>query len=165
MPKRRATVVVAGLTLGCALTPAPAGATPRQDSVERSVVAKINAVRAQSGLRRLRRSYGLAVAADQKALEVAGTDALDHGSPDGTAMSQRVRRYVSARLIGETLGLVPTATAGEQAATVVGNWFASPGHRAALLSPQFRRVGISRRTAVVGSGPVSIFALDLASAR
>lgn len=164
MPKRRATLVVAGLTLGCSLTPAaPAGATPQQDRIERSVLDRINTIRAQSGVRRLRRSYGLAIAADQKAREVAGTDRLAHSSPDGTAMGLRVRRYVRARAIGETLGLVPQSAS--QAATIVSSWMASPGHRAALLSPRFRRAGLSRRSAVVDADRVAVFALDLASAR
>jgi uncharacterized protein YkwD len=164
MPKRRATLAVAGLTLGCALPAAPAGATAtRQDSTERSVVSKVNAIRARHGLRTLRRSTGLTRAADRKVREVVQTDALTHSSPDGTPMSSRVRKYVDARSIGETLGFVPRGSA--QAARIVGEWMSSPSHRAALLSPAFRRVGVSRRTGHMAGGPVTVFALDLASAR
>ena len=164
MSKRRATLAVAGLTLGCAVPAAPAGATAtRQDSTERSVVKKVNAIRAQHGLRKLRRSFRLTLAADRKAREVVATDTLSHSSPDGTPMPRRVRRYVSARAIGETIGFVPRGRG--QAARIVGAWMSSPSHRAALLSPAFRRVGVSRRKDRMGGGRVSIFALDLASAR
>jgi uncharacterized protein YkwD len=164
MSKRRATLVVAGLTLGCALPAAPAGATAtRQDSTERSVVAKVNALRATRGLRALRRSTALTLAADRKAREVVRTDTLTHSSPDGTPMQQRVRRFVDARAIGETLGVVPRGDS--QAARIIGTWMSSPSHRAALLSPAFRRVGVSRRTGHMAAGRVSVFAVDLASAR
>jgi uncharacterized protein YkwD len=164
MSKRRATLAVAGLTLGCALPAAPAGATAtRTDRAERSVVKRVNAIRARHGLRKLRRSTGLTRAADRKAREVLRSDTLSHSSPDGTPMHRRVRRYVSARRIGETIGFVPRGRS--QAAMIVGAWMSSPSHRAALLSPGFRRVGVSRRRGRVGAGRVSVFALDLASAR
>ena len=164
MSKHRATLAVAGLALGCAVPAAPAAATAtRQDSTERSVVKKVNAIRAQHGLRKLRRSTGLTRAADRKVREVLHTDTLTHSSPDGTSMHQRIRRFVDARAIGETIGYVPRG--GPQAAKIVGAWMSSPSHRAALLSPGFRRVGVSRRKGRLGSGRVSVFALDLASAR
>ena len=165
MSKRRATLVVAGLTLGCALpTAAPAQAgSAKQDRVERAVVKKVNALRAQRGLRKLRRSRGLARAADVKAREVASTSVLTHTSPDGTSMPTRVRRFVRARIVGETVGYVPTRS--RQATRIVNAWMSSPSHRAALLSPQFRRVGVGRRRARMGSSRVAVFALDLASSR
>ena len=165
MSKRRATFVVAGLTLGCALpTAAPAQAgSAKQDRVERAVVKKVNALRAQHGLRKLRRSRGLARAADVKAHEVATTSVLSHASPDGTPMPTRVRRFVRARVVGETVGYVPSRS--RQATMIVNAWMGSPSHRAALRSPQFRRVGVGRRRGQMGSRKVAVFALDLASKR
>ena len=164
MSKRRATFAVAGLTLGCALPAAPAHAgSATQDRVERAVIKKVNSIRAHHGLRGLRRSRGLARAADVKAIEVARTAVLSHSSPDGTPMPTRVRRYVRARAVGETVGYVPTRT--RQASAIVRAWMASPSHRAALLSPRFRRAGVGRRTGRIGSTRVAVFALDLASIR
>jgi uncharacterized protein YkwD len=164
MSKRRATFVVAGLTLGCAVpaTPAYAGSA-KQDRVERAVVNQVNVIRAQHGLRALRRSSGLARAADVKAKEVARTSVLSHASPDGTPMHQRVRRYVRARSVGEAIGYVPSRS--RQAVTIVRAWMASPQHRSALLSPTFRRVGVGRRKGRLGSGGVAVIAIDLASSR
>jgi uncharacterized protein YkwD len=164
MSKRRATFIVAGLTLGCAVPAAPAHAgSATQDRVERAVVRQVNAIRAQHGLRALRRSHGLARAADVKAKEVARTAVLSHSSPDGTSFDQRVRQYVRARTVGETLGYVPARS--RQADRIVQNWMASPSHRAALLSPAFRRVGVGRRKGRVGAHRVAVIALDLASSR
>ena len=164
MSKRRATLAVAGLTLGCALAAAPAEAgSAKQDRVERAVVKQVNAVRAQHGLRKLRRHRGLARAADAKAVEVVTTQVLSHSSPDGTSMDDRVRRYVRAKIVGETLGYVPAKS--RQAKRIVDGWMASPGHRAALLSPAFHRVGVGRRRTRLGSRPIAVIALDLASSR
>ena len=165
MSKRRATLAVAGLTLGCALpsaAPAHAGSA-KQDRVERAVIKKVNSIRSQHGLRKLRRSRGLARAADVKAREVASTSVLSHASPDGTPMQARVRRFVRARVVGETVGYVPTRSS--QATAIVNAWMSSPSHRAALLSPTFRRVGAGRRKGRMGSKRVAVFALDLASSR
>ena len=165
MSKRRATLVVAGLTLGC-VVPHPATAeagSAKQDRVERAVVKKVNSIRAQHGLRKLRRSHGLARAADVKAREVQSTTVLSHSSPDGTPMQTRVRRYVRAKAVGETLGYVPRRS--PQANAIVKAWMSSPSHRAALLSPGFRRVGVGRRKGKMGRSRVAIIALDLASAK
>ena len=163
MSKHRATLV-AGLTLCCALSAAPAEAgSAKLDRVERQVLEKVNTIRAQHGLRKLRRHGGLARAADVKAYEVTTTHVLSHASPDGTSMDQRVRRYVRARHVGETLGYVPARS--RQAQRIVDGWMASPGHRAALLSPTFRRVGVGRRKGRLGKRRIAVIALDLASRR
>ena len=150
--------------LCCALPAAPAEAgSAKQDRVERQVLKKVNAIRAQHGVRKLRRHRGLARAADVKAREVTTTQVLSHASPDGTSMDTRIRRYVRARHVGETLGYVPARS--RQAQRIVDGWMASPGHRAALLSPTFRRVGVGRRKGRLGQRPVVVIALDLASRR
>lgn len=164
MSKRRATLLVAGLTLGCAVPAAPAEAgSAKQDRVERAVIKRINEIRRDNGLRALRRSRALSRAADSKAREVTRTDVLSHSSPDGTSMSQRVRRYVRAKSVGETIGYVPVRSS--QARRIVRNWMQSSSHRQALLSRSFRRVGVGRRKGRVGRSRVAVIALDLASSR
>lgn len=165
MSKRRATLIVAGLMLGSTqISTAPAHAgSAKQDRVERSVLKQVNAIRAQHGLRQLRRSRALARAADVKAREVTQTQVLSHDSPDGTPMHSRVRKYVKAKSVGETIGYVPAGS--RQATAIVNAWMASPSHRQALLSPQFRRVGVGRRNGSMGSSRVTVVALDLASSR
>jgi len=58
--------------------------------------------------------------------------------------SLRMRRYqVAGSIAGENLawGVGSKSYAG----TIVAEWLSSPEHRANLLSPSFRRVGIGRR--------------------
>jgi uncharacterized protein YkwD len=151
---RRAAALAVGLTTLGTTTPATAQ-SPKHDSVERSVIRKLNQIRAQSGLRGLRGSRGLARAADAKSASMAATGDFTHG-----AMGPRVRRYVRAGSIGETLASVPLPLSGD-ASAIVDMWLRSPSHRATLLSGRFARVGVARR---YGRGSV-FFTVDLASAR
>ncbi len=48
---------------------------------------------------------------------------------------------------------------------VVGAWMASPSHRATLLSPRFRRIGVARRAGPRGASAATAFPVDVASAR
>jgi uncharacterized protein YkwD len=157
---RRAAAVAVGLTSLGATTPASADASSRKhDSVERSVVRQLNAIRAQSGARRVRSSRGLARAADAKSGAVAATGDFTHGD-----MSARVRRYVHADSVGETLAWLP-AEQGSDAAAVVRAWMASASHRATLLSGRYRRIGVGRRSGTVAGRRAVVFTVDLASAR
>ena len=161
---RFATAAMSVVVAVPAAAPAPAGAaSPRQDRSERAVLKKVNKVRANHGLRKLRKSRGLAASADQKSLEIARTRVVSHTSPDGTPMDQRVRRYVRARVVGETIAFVPPRR--RQARRVVSSWMHSAPHRAAILSPTFRRAGLGRRKGALGGGRAAIFTLNLASAR
>ena len=160
MRHRRAAALAVGLTTLGSTTPASAeAASPRQDSVERSVIGMLNYIRAQHGVRALRGSRGLARAAHAKSGEVAATGNLSHGDVRG-----RVGRYVRARSIGETIAYVPRSQRS-RAYTVVNAWLASPSHRATLLSGTFARAGVGRRKGYVGGRRAFVFTVDLASAR
>jgi uncharacterized protein YkwD len=166
MSLRRATFATTALSVVLAVPAASAApadaASPRQDHVEKSVLKKVNAVRARHGLRKLRKSRALAASADDKSLEMARTRVVSHTSADGTPMDQRVRRYVHARIVGETIAFVPTRS--RQARMVVSSWLHSPSHRAAILSPAFRRAGLGRRRGAIAGGRAAIVTLNLASA-
>ena len=157
---RRAAALAVGLTTLGSTTPASAeAASTQQDSVERSVIRKLNAIRARSGVRRLRASTGLARAADAHSGAIAASGNFSHG-----AMSSRVRRYVRARSVGETIAYLPPSQANS-AAAVVGLWMRSAGHRSTLLSGGFSRIGVGRRWGTIGGRRAMIFTVDLASAR
>jgi uncharacterized protein YkwD len=152
---RRAAALAVGLTTLGSTTPASAEAAPPHDAVERSVIRKLNMIRARHGLRPVRPAAGLARAADAHSGALARSGRLTHG-----AMSARVRRFVRARGIGETIARVP-ARRGDDARLVVAAWMRSRSHRATLLAPQFRRIGVARRAA----RRAMIFTVDLATAR
>lgn len=146
-----------------AVAPSNAGASAStQDRVEREVLRKVNAIRAGSGLHRLHVSGALARSASMKSLEILRSNVLSHSSPDGTSMERRVRRYVHARVVGETIAFVSAKTRN-QAQIIVDNWMASPAHRAAILTPAFARGGVGRRRGPLGGGRATVFTLNLAS--
>ena len=157
---RRATALAVGLTTLGSTTPASAEAAPAtHDAVERSVIRKLNAIRSQYGVQRLRASRGLSRAAHVKSIAVGGTGDFSHGDA-----RDRISRFVRAKAVGETLAIVP-ASQGGNAEAVVGAWMGSASHRATLLSAGFRRIGVARRSASAGGGSSVVFTVNLASAR
>jgi uncharacterized protein YkwD len=154
--------------LACALAAvwpaAPAGAAKRsaEAAFADSVVAEINTVRKQAGVRPLRRNGALASVARQHSAALGQAGLLDHRSPDGTPMVQRVKRAVRARRVAETLTWLPAGQT--RAAIAVRVWMNSPSHRAALLSPAFARIGVGHWPGGL-AGPGRVVTADLASAR
>ena len=160
MRYRRAAALAVGLTTLGSTTPASAEASPpRQDSVERAVIRRLNAIRAQNGVRALRDPGALARAADAKSGAVAATGDFSHGDVRG-----RIGRYMRAKAVGETIAYVPPSQ-GSRADAVVGAWMASASHRATLLSGRFARIGVGRQRGSVGGRGAVVFTVDLASAR
>jgi uncharacterized protein YkwD len=131
------------------------------DGAERKVVKLVNRIRARHGLKRLRSSRALARAANDHTSDILRTDLLTHCSPDGTPMATRVRRYTGARWVGENIAMLSRRRGA--ARKVVRMWMASPGHRAVLLSPSGRRIGVGKRAGRLGGARRAVFTADLAS--
>jgi uncharacterized protein YkwD len=103
---------------------------------ESKLLVQINLVRAQHGLAPLRVDTHLERAARSHSREMLTTDDFTHG-----AFGTRMTRFaVTGRLAGENLAW-GTGVRGS-ARGIVAAWLASPLHRANLLRPSFRRVGI-----------------------
>jgi uncharacterized protein YkwD len=143
------------LVVALAAPTAQAG-SPRLDRGERAVVRAINAARGHYGLSRLASHRRLARAADAHTRHMLTADFFAHG-----AFSQRVRRFVRFRRIGETLAWSSRCSARH----IVRMWLNSPGHRAVLLSRTYRRVGVGRRTGSLGSRRACVVTADFASRR
>jgi uncharacterized protein YkwD len=131
------------------------------DRTERKVVRLINRIRARHGLRRLRASRALSHAAGAHTDEMLRANYLGHSSSNGMPMAGRVRSYTRARWVGECVA----AVTGGGARRAVRMWMASPPHRAVLLSPSGRRIGVGRRRGSLGGGRFAVFTVDLASRR
>jgi uncharacterized protein YkwD len=131
------------------------------DGTERKVVKLVNRIRARHGLRKLRTSAKLARAASDHTGEMLRADYLSHCSSDGTPMATRVRRYTGANWVGENIAT--TSKRHAVARRVVRMWMASPGHRAVLLSPAGRRIGVGRARGRLGTVRRAVFTADLAS--
>jgi uncharacterized protein YkwD len=125
-----------------------AGAMPGQVSQDRlrdATLCLLNVERGSRGLARLRAEPALDRAASGYARQMVRGRFFDHTSPSGSTMLSRIRstRYlhdVSSWSLGENLawGTGPLATPR----AIVRAWMHSPDHRANLLDPHFRDVGI-----------------------
>jgi uncharacterized protein YkwD len=139
-----------------AAAPAASAAGPRLDRGERKLVRTINRARARHGLHRLRASAKLSRAADLHSRAMLASETFSHG-----AFFQRVRRFVHYRRLGETLAMTPRFSARR----VVRMWLHSAAHRAVLLSPGFRRIGVGRRKGRLGRMRACLVTADFASRR
>ena len=145
-------VVLCGLAIGSGT--AEAGSLT---SREASLLGRVNAVRASHGLPRLAVDTKLVRAARAYSATLMRTDAFTHG-----ALGSRLDRYgARGPLFGENLawGVGPQGSAS----SIVRAWLASPGHRANLLRPGFRRIGIGTRVGSFrGHGGATIVTADFA---
>ena len=104
------------------------------------VLDRVNAIRAQHGLRRLAAQEGLiaAAAGHSEDLSVQSSDAIGHIGSDGSAPGDRVSAAgYEWRFVGENVAAgIPSPDA------VVAGWMNSPPHRATILSPDPEHAGI-----------------------
>jgi uncharacterized protein YkwD len=132
---------------------APAAATThrhatsvaRMSGLETQVLANVNVVRRQHGLRPLRLSPSLSAAAAQHSRSMADAGYFSHNSADGSAFWRRIRRfYAQGRYgywsVGENL---LWASPDVDATGALTMWMASPEHRANLLNRNWREIGLS----------------------
>lgn len=145
-----AALIAAALTI---LAAAPLSATAArsaatvsaQNSLEAPLLAELNRVRADHGLRPLSASLPLARAADAHAASMGELGYFSHTSADGTRFDTRIARfYPSANARTWAVGENLLWSSGElTAAKAVALWMASPGHRRNILDPNWRKIGIS----------------------
>jgi uncharacterized protein YkwD len=110
-----------------------------------STVCLLDAERAQYGLKPLRWNWRLWWAGQQMANDMVAHHFFSHDSPDGPGLQARVAAtgYLPPNGnwdLGENLawGQGPLTTP----AAIVFAWMTSPGHRANILEPDFRDIGI-----------------------
>jgi uncharacterized protein YkwD len=103
---------------------------------EASLLTVMNQARAANGLRPLRADARLERAARGHSSDMLRTDRFYHGAFDA-----RIRQVgIRAPHVGENLAWgVGTLS---RARAIVNMWLASPGHRANLLDPGYRIVGV-----------------------
>jgi uncharacterized protein YkwD len=125
--------VVTALSLAGA---ADAASTTRMTPPESSLLTAMNEVRLVNGLQPLRPDPRLERAARAHSSRMLRTGTFAHG-----AFNARIRRTgVHAKRVGENLawGQGPLGAAR----TILQMWLASPSHRANLLHPGYRIVGV-----------------------
>jgi uncharacterized protein YkwD len=107
---------------------------------ERTMIGAVNDVRAAHNLRPLRIDATLVRAARDYSATLMRRDIFTHG-----AFGPRLASYgASGSLFGENLAWATGD--GATALAFLRAWMASPGHRANLLRPTWKRIGIGTRT-------------------
>jgi uncharacterized protein YkwD len=136
MPRTRIIVALAA-ALALLAAAAPASATTLRQN-ERTILAELNKARTARGLVPLKVDPRLQTAARAHSVDMLRRDYFSHAG-FGARMS---RSGAAGPAFAENLywGTGPHAYARR----VVAGWLASPGHRANLLRPGFRRIGIAR---------------------
>ena len=118
-------------------TAATAGTLTRSEA---ALLGQVNRTRAAYGVAPLRVDTRLTQAARAHSREMAATGRFEHGS-----LADRIARFgVPGIRFGENLAWAAGTSAS--AKSIVDGWLASPGHRANLLSPAYRRIGLGELT-------------------
>ncbi len=142
-------ILAAAVALASAtVTTTAAGAPVRQaapTTLESGVLRELNAIRVQHGLLPLKVNVGLNGAAAQHSREMTARGYFKHESFDGSAFWKRVQRYYGQGAfpfwsVGENLLWSSPDVDPKRALEL---WMASPEHRANILTPRWREIGIS----------------------
>ena len=120
------------------------GAMAPATKLQTALLDQVNALRTGHGLARLRLSPALTAAANAHSSEMARLGYFSHNSANGASFSSRVGRFYPMRgfhswSVGENL-LWGAPDVGALRAFKL--WLNSAPHRANLLSPRWREIGI-----------------------
>jgi uncharacterized protein YkwD len=114
-------------------------------SLESGVLVQLNKIRAQHGLQPVRISARLTASAAQHSKEMGTDGYFQHDSGDGTAFWKRIGHWYAASgygywSVGENL---LWSSPQVDPAGAMQLWMNSPEHRANILSPRWREIGVS----------------------
>jgi uncharacterized protein YkwD len=124
---------------------------------ENKILGAMNEVRVANGLRPLRVAGKLHAAARSHSADMMRRGYFGHGS-----FGRRMDGYgIRASVVGENLAWGTGAASG--AKVIVQEWLASPEHRANLLRPGFRWVGVGSAVGrFVGRSGATVVTADFA---
>ena len=126
-------------TLIAVLLFAATSAFASDDITRDTVIAQMNAYRAEAGLAPLHEDARLELAAEDRMRDMEEQEYWAHQSPDGRSpfLWLAQRNYVFS-FAGENL-----ARGFETPEVLVSSWMESQGHRANIMSPMFQDCGIA----------------------
>jgi len=141
----------AALALVAALLPATvfaAGArstSSTEAALQSTILGQLNQIRRGHGLAPLELDPALSSAAAQHTTEMLDDGYFAHNSADGLAFWKRIQHYYPSSQyhywsVGENLLWSPGTL---DAKAAVDLWMASPDHRANILDPGWRQIGIA----------------------
>lgn len=148
-------ILVGFLAVFALLGPAAGAQARTLTSSEASLLQTMNGVRTSHHLAPLRLDVRLLRAARGHSADMMRRQYFAHGSVAGRVLAQGARGPV----FGEDLAWGTAVTAQ----WVVGQWLASPAHRAVLLRPGFRRIGVGISFgSFAGHGGAAVVTADFA---
>jgi uncharacterized protein YkwD len=132
---------------------APARKSTSMAALESGVLHDLNAIRVQHGLVPLHLNASLGAAAVQHSREMGADGYFEHNSHDGTAFWKRIGRWYGSGgygywSVGENL---LWSSPDVSAAGALQLWMNSPEHRANILAPRWREIGVA--AVHLGSAP------------
>jgi uncharacterized protein YkwD len=129
--------------------------------LDSAIVRQINTIRARAGLSRVVATLRLKRLARHHTLDMLRRDSFSHDG-DGTTFSQRIKARVHYRKVGETLASMPRRTGARR---IVRAWMHSAPHRAVILDPAYRRIGVSGKGGAMGAHHAFLVTADFATWR
>jgi uncharacterized protein YkwD len=117
----------------------------RAGAIEQAIFAFTNQQRAARSLQRLEASEQLSEVARGHSRDMLTRDYFDHRTPEGMRSADRIaRRGLRFDATGENLYMVKNglAAASELASAMVSGWMNSREHRANILAPDYRFLGV-----------------------
>lgn len=146
-------VLLALLAACAAFGPTSAVASARVSTFDMTVLTDLNQIRATHGLPSLVVSAPLAATASRHSRAMLADGYFSHGSAGGATFRLRIvaddRAPLDGNALGENLfwGLSPVTPAA-----AVRAWMESPLHRANILDPKWREIGIAAVTSTDAPG-------------
>ncbi len=169
----RLAALLAMLTVAACALLAPGGAVggtrahSGESAIDLSVVDEINQFRVSFGLTPLTFSTALFGSATLHCEQMVDGGYFGHQAPDGSSFASRVYTYYPPAhhfyyAVGENLLWSKGSISG---AAMVGLWMRSGPHRANLLNPQWRQVGVAALSTysapgVYAGNPVTVVTAD-----
>jgi uncharacterized protein YkwD len=143
------------------------GACPTVVS-EAAVRCEVNAIRVANGLKPIRTTRPLRLAAQRHSQDMVRRHYFAHVSPTGLTLTDRVKRagYLEGAhrpRVGENIGWGSGSLATP--AAIVKAWMNSPPHRAIILTPGFRDAGVGIAAGAPQGGDGRTYTLDVGSRR
>ena len=113
-------------------------------ALDLSVLEQLNQVRLTAGLVALQTSTGLTAAATEHSTQMVTDGYFAHDSRDGELFWKRLLHYYPLGSANWSVGENMVWTSGSlTAVSAVALWMASPDHRANVMNPKYRQIGIS----------------------
>jgi uncharacterized protein YkwD len=114
-------------------------------SLESGVLQQLNKIRVQHGLVPVKINARLTAAAEQHSTEMGADGYFEHNSHDGTAFWKRISRWYASGgygywSVGENL---LWSSPDVDPAHALELWMNSPEHRANILAPRWREIGVA----------------------